>query len=278
MLLEFKNRMRKQFKGYKPKDFRRAAVRKWLIRNYRGKEYHCPICDASLSRFKPIFNSFMRNLAEHGFVHPITSFETLNIQMYLCPSCGASDRERLYALFLGKQFDRIDNEQKYNFIDFAPSLTLSKWIRKHPFIEYVTTDLYRKYVDVNTDITDMRNFEDNSIDMFLCSHILEHVPDDRKAIRELYKILKPSGFGILMVPIVSSLATTHEDRTKTTPQERTKFFGQGDHLRLYERRDYVKRLEEVGFSVNQYNIDFFGAETFHKHGIHDNSVLYVVEK
>ena len=278
MLLEFKKRMRKRFKGYKPKDFRRAAVRKWTIRNYRGEEYHCPICDAGLSRFKPIFKSFMRNLSEHGFVHPITAFETLNVQMYLCPSCGASDRERLYALFLGKQFDGIDNEQNYNFIDFAPSLALSKWIRKHPFIEYVTTDLYRKDVDVNTDITDMRNFQDNSIDMFLCSHILEHVPDDRKAIRELYRILKPRGFGILMVPIVNSLPTTHEDPTKTTPQERTKFFAQGDHLRLYERRDYVKRLEEVGFSVNQYNMDFFGAETFHKHGIHDNSVLYVVEK
>lgn len=278
MLLEFKKRMRKQFKGYKPKDFRRAVVRKWTIRNYRGEEYLCPICDTGLSRFKPIFKSFMRNLAEHGFVHPISSFETLNIQMYLCPSCGASDRERLYALFLREQFDRIDREQKYRFIDFAPSLALSKWIRKHPCIEYVTSDLYRGDVDLNVDIMDMKNFEDNSIDMFLCSHILEHVPDDRKAVRELYRILKPGGFGILMVPIVSSLPTTHEDATKTTPEERTKFFAQGDHLRLYERKDYVKRLEEARFSVNRYNIEFFGGETFHKHGIHENSVLYVVEK
>jgi predicted SAM-dependent methyltransferase len=184
----------------------------------------------------------------------------------------------LYALFLRKQFDRLDNKQKYGLIDFAPSLALSKWIRKHPFIEYVTIDLYRGDVDINVDIMDMRNFEDNSIDMFLCSHILEHVPDDRKAMRELYRILKPGGFGILMVPIVNSLPTTHEDATKTTPEERTKFFAQGDHLRLYERRDYVKRLEGKGFLVNQYDIDFFGTETFHKHGIHENSVLYVVEK
>ena len=278
MLLEIKKKLYARFKGYKLKDLKKELIRKWLLRNYRGNEYQCPVCNTSLRCFKPIWKSYIRKFKEHGFIYPIASFETFNISMFSCPSCDASDRERLYALFLKKHFEQMDPKRKYEFVDFAPTLALSKWITKHPFINYKTADLYRKNVDDRVDITDMVIYKNDSIDMFICSHILEHIPNDRKAIRELFRVLNPKGFGIIMVPIIITLNHTREDLTEKTAKERWKYFGQDDHLRIYAKKDFVKRLEEVGFNIDQYDKYYWGSDTFHKHGIHENSVLYVVRK
>jgi len=267
-----------RFKGHKLKDVKKEIVHKWLLRNYLGHEYHCPICNSNLARFKPIWKSYMRNIKEKRFIYPLSSFETFNVSMYLCPSCDASDRERLYALFLLKQFENINIKQKYRFVDFAPTLALSKWIRKYPFIHYTTADLFRKNVDDRVDITDMVLYGNNSIDIFICSHILEHIPDEKKALGELFRVLKPGGFGIVMVPIITTLDCTHEDTTITNADERWKYFGQDDHLRLHAKIDFVNSLEEVGFNVKEYDINWFGPDIYRKHGIHENSILYVVEK
>lgn len=109
---------------------------------------------------------------------------------------------------------------------------------------YLTADLLLP-ADEKMDITGIQH-PDDSFDVVYCSHVLEHVPDDRKAMREFYRVLKPSGWAIFMIPI--TVDKTVEDPTITDPQERLRLFGQDDHVRRYGP-DFVDRLQEAGFSV-----------------------------
>ncbi|MGO1752671.1 MAG: methyltransferase domain-containing protein, partial [Psychroflexus sp.] len=93
-------------------------------------------------------------------------------------------------------------------------------------------------------------FDENSYDFILCNHVLEHIPDDTKAMQELYRVLKPGGIAILQIPIDSSREVTFEDNSITDKDERTRIFGQYDHVRVYGI-DYYKKLEKLGFTVKQ---------------------------
>ncbi|WP_051317917.1 class I SAM-dependent methyltransferase [Cohnella thermotolerans] len=113
----------------------------------------------------------------------------------------------------------------------------------------------------------------------ICSHVLEHVPDDRKAMRELYRVMKRGGWGIMQVPIALSLQTTKEDPRVIAPSHRLRVFGQEDHVRLYAKEDYVQRLESVGFAVKQIELGqaYKKADIF-KYGLSPKDVLYVAMK
>lgn len=255
------------------------AAQRWLaLPRYLGRTYACPVCGTGLRRFKPIWKSYVRKLREHGFVHPIDALETFNVSAHTCPACGASDRERLYALYLEDRFRTLDQTRRCTLVDFAASPGLSRRLRALSWLAYRTADLYRAGVDDRVDISDMAIYGDGAIDMFICSHILEHVPDDRRAMRELFRVLRPGGFGIVMVPLVVGVEDTHEDPSIVDPAARWKYYCQDDHLRLYGRRDFVRRLEEAGFNVLQLGVDHFGRERFRRAGIHENSVLYVAER
>ena len=133
-------------------------------------------------------------------------------------------------------------------------------------------------VDDVVDITQMEIYRDNTFNFFICSHILEHIDNDRKAMSELYRVLKRGGKGIAMAPIVLSLQEDYENPEITTPEGRWKHFGQDDHVRMYSKFGFIDKLQSTGFLVNQLDINFFGSETFDKHGVHHRSVLYIVEK
>ncbi|MEW6107736.1 MAG: methyltransferase domain-containing protein [Nitrospirota bacterium] len=133
-------------------------------------------------------------------------------------------------------------------------------------------------VDDQIDIMDMKIYRDNSVDMFLCSHVLEHVGDDKKAIRELHRILKSDGCGIIMVPILLSLKDIYENPNITSEGDRWKHFGQKDHVRIYSKVGFVARLEESGFEVDQLGINYWGKDVYDKSGLTPQSVLYVVYK
>jgi len=133
-------------------------------------------------------------------------------------------------------------------------------------------------VDDKLDIQDLHLYNDNSFDVFICSHILEHVTDDIKAMKELYRILSPGGFGITMVPMLKPVTQTKEDPAVTDTSLRLKYFGQADHVRLYAKQQFIERLTSVGFKVKWYTVDDFGKELFQQSGITQQSVLYVVEK
>ncbi len=240
--------------------------------------HFCPVCRRPVVKFEPIGWDFIALLNDMGYIQPIFQGETFDPVNYYCPHCKSSDRDRLYALFLEQYLNKLDKSIKHRFIDFAPAPQLSMFLRSCPFLEYRSADLFAAQVDDRVDIMNMPLYESESVDFFLCSHVLEHVPDDRKAIAELYRILKPGKCGILMVPICLTLQSTYENPAIVSEAERWKHFGQNDHLRIYAKNDFIQKTKAAGFTVHQLDISVFGTEMFMRHGIHKRSVLYVVCK
>ena len=132
-----------------------------------------------------------------------------------------------------------------NFLHVAPEYCFSKYFHKK-FYNYLTADLYSDTVMVKMDITDIK-YPDESFELIIANHVLEHVSDDLKAMKELYRVLSKNGFAILMVPQTKD-AITFEDFSITNPKERAVAFGQDDHVRRYGQ-DYSSRLEKAGFNV-----------------------------
>ena len=261
------------------KEWTKAVRRQANLSSYRGTQYCCPICRTELRAFKPVWRSYWLSIQEHQCVRSPFAMETFNVGAYSCPSCDAFDRERLTALYLEQAFVSLDPRARYRLIEFAPAHSLHRMIRRHAFIEYRSADLLNPDVqDRGVDLTDMPRYPDASVDVFLCSHVLEHIPDDRKAMRELNRVLKPQGFGVLLVPLFPDVHETHEDPQIETLEARWKYYGAGDHVRQYGKQDFVHRLEEAGFSVDQLDVAHFGTEAFRRAGIAENSVLYVVRK
>ncbi len=238
--------------------------------------YFCPLCEKNVIRFNPLDEHFLRNLDKHGYVHSIFLAETMNLFEYSCPHCGASDRERLYALYTRSRKSELVKGQK--MLEIAPGVHFRTMISKWEGLNYTCGDLMRSDVDYMIDITDIHQFHENSFDCFVCSHVLEHVKEDKKAVKELYRILKPGGWGIMMVPILLEMKENLEKEEIITAADKWKYYGQDDHVRLYSKDGWINLLTSAGFRVKQYGIDHFGQHEFIIHGIHPRSVLYIVEK
>ncbi len=248
-----------------------------------GAKYNCPVCNRRVNQFFPLPEYYFLNAKKHGYRYNMEQAETLNYRSYSCPVCGASDRDRLCALYLQTYFSKIKNEEHINMLDIAPSAPLSRYIRKGIAISalnvsYRTADMGMTGVDDKIDISDMQLYDNNQFDFFICSHVLEHVPDDHKALSELYRILKPGRSGILMVPIILGLEEIDEDPFERDESERWRRFGQNDHVRLYSKKGFIRRVKVAGFSIHEYGIGHFGEEIFDQMGMTSQSVLYVVEK
>ncbi len=241
-------------------------------------KFFCPVCRNRVDEFQPIGWDFLAKMNEYGYIFSIFQGETFDPIRYFCPLCRSSDRNRLYALFFEQLFHSLPVDEVFRFIDFAPSSELMAFFKRQPMLEYRTADLLADGVDDKLDIMHMDIYETSSIDLFLCSHVLEHVVDDWQAARELFRILKPGGMGVIMVPIAMNLQETYENPDITTEEGRWKHFGQNDHLRLYAKGDFVNKLEDSGFVLREYSARDFGEESFLRHGISKRSILYVVSK
>ena len=165
----------------------------------------------------------------------------------LSPSTLSLERHRLLWLYLKNETDFFTSQKKV--LHIAPEQCFLKRFKKQKNLDYITADLYSPIADVKADICNLP-FEDNSFDVVFCNHVLEHIADDKKAMSELYRVLKPGGLGIFQIPQDLTLETTYEDFSITTPEERTKHFGQYDHVRIYGK-DYFDKLRAVGFNVNE---------------------------
>lgn len=165
----------------------------------------------------------------------------------LSPSTLSLERHRLLWLYLKNETDFFSTPKKV--LHFAPEQAFYKRFRKQANLEYTTTDLESPLADVKADICNLP-FEDNSFDIILCNHVLEHIPDDTKAMQELYRILKPGGMGIFQIPQDLNRQETFQDDSITDPKERTLIFGQYDHVRIYGR-DYFDKLRKIGFNVKE---------------------------
>jgi SAM-dependent methyltransferase len=170
----------------------------------------------------------------------------------LSPSTLSLERHRLLWLYLQNETDFLDSENssdKKKVLHFAPEQCFLSRFKNLKSIDYTTTDLVSPIADVKADICDLP-FDDNSYDIILCNHVLEHIPDDTKAMQELYRVLKPGGMGILQIPQDLNRALTFEDDSITDQNERARIFGQYDHVRVYGR-DYFDKLKSIGFKVNE---------------------------
>ncbi|MEO7839402.1 MAG: class I SAM-dependent methyltransferase [Anaerolineales bacterium] len=240
--------------------------------------YQCPVCENEINEFLPLSSYLEENKKKYGNPFTFDDVETINPIQYQCPICGASDRSRLYALYLIKALHTYSSKENLTLLDIAPSPPLKRFLLSFPNIKYVSADKDMSDVDITVDITDMNVIQTESFDLFICSHVLEHVEDDKKALSELFRILKPGGFGILMVPINLKIKNIDEDPNITDVGERWRRFGQYDHVRLYSKMGFIDRVKQAGFEINQYGIDYFGENAFLQHGISPKSILYVVEK
>lgn len=242
---------------------------------HAGGAFECSVCGHAVRSFRPLDAGFRSKWRQYGFDLDPSRFETLNIEAYSCPFCSSTDRDRLCALYL-KRFGPTASA-KGLAIEFAPSGPLSAEIRRNlQGWQHRTADLFMKHVDDTVDICDMREiYGDGTVDFFICSHVLEHVRDDSVALSELYRILRPGGQGILMVPLHLDLSQTRDANPDASEAERWRTVGQGDHARLHCRADFVNRIERAGFELQQLDRDYIGANVFERNGIASSSVLYV---
>jgi predicted SAM-dependent methyltransferase len=164
----------------------------------------------------------------------------------LSPSTLSLERHRLFWLYLKKETSFFTDQIRV--LHFAPEQAFYKRFKELSNIEYVTTDLNSPIADVKADICDLP-FTDNEFDFIICNHVLEHIPNDDKAMKELYRVLKNKGTAILQVPYDKNRSKTFEDDTITNPKDRSRIFGQYDHVRIYGM-DYFKKLRSIGFEVN----------------------------
>lgn len=163
----------------------------------------------------------------------------------LSPSTLSLERHRLLWLYLQNETDFFTTKKKV--LHFAPEQAFYKLFRNQKNLEYTTTDLLSPLADVKADICNLP-FADNQYDVILCNHVLEHIPDDTKAMQELFRVLKPGGMAILQIPQDLNLEKTFADNSIVDQKERAKIFGQYDHVRIYGR-DYFDKLRSIGFTV-----------------------------
>jgi len=192
----------------------------------RGNKYLDPIDGKSYRKFLPYGYEIVRK----------------NV---LAPGTLSLERHRLFWLYLKNETNFFSANKRV--LHFAPEQAFLKKFKKLKNISYTTTDLNSPIADVKADICDLP-FENESYDFIICNHVLEHIPDDTKAMQELYRVLAKGGTAILQIPYDSDREVTFEDNTITNKKERARIFGQYDHVRIYGM-DYFKKLATIGFEV-----------------------------
>ncbi|MFH1160148.1 MAG: methyltransferase domain-containing protein [bacterium] len=225
----------------------RGAWQKYLSFRYSGSTYFCPFCG----------NSF-RELLPGGFDFPVLKEKQIVGGGYrkniVCPRCFSLDRDRLIYIFLKEKTNLFTAPLKV--LHVAPEGCIRALLMSLPNLDYRSGVKYYEgyYYDRKVNLMDVTNmpFESESFDVILCNHVLEHIEDDEKAIREIHRVLKPGAWTILQVPISRTLQTTFHDPSVTTSQQREQVYGQFDHVRIYGQ-DYPDILRKHGFMVKVYN-------------------------
>lgn len=225
---------------------------------YVGRGRECPVCGTRRRKFLP-----------YGYV---TSRDNA-----LCPNCLSLERHRLLWLWLQRESDLFESRPR--LLHVAPEVCLMRHLRKaykgHE-TDYVTADLESPLADIHFDIQHIP-LENESFDVVFCNHIMEHVEDDLRAMREIYRVMRHGGWVVVLSPVELDRATTFEDDSITDEAERTRIFGQYDHRRVYGR-DYADRLREAGFEVEDLDYRATLSPTEQKLYALPSDHLYIVRK
>ena len=218
---------------------------------HRGDAVHCPVCEHRFDRFKDDWNR----------------------PNALCWRCGAQERHRAQWLLFERHPQLLADAR--SLLHFSPEWCLCRRLAARLGLRYVTTDLDRTQpADLRLDVT-ATGLPDGAFDAIICSHVLEHVPDDAAAMRELRRITAPGGFTLVMVPLALDRATTYEDASITAPEERRRAFLQHDHVRLYAP-DIADRLRAVGFAVEVVDMaSELGPRAAARHGLLASDLIFL---
>ncbi|MCR9264890.1 MAG: methyltransferase domain-containing protein [Flavobacteriaceae bacterium] len=231
-------------------------VRPLIALSLKGNRFTDPIDGKSFRTFLP-----------YGYESPRENV--------LSPSTLSLERHRLLWLYLKNETEFFSKPLKV--LHFAPEQAFYKRFKKLGNIEYTTTDLNSPLADVKADICNLP-FPENAFDVILCNHVLEHIPNDTKAMQELYRVMKPGGWGIFQIPQDLKRETTFEDDSITDKKERARIFGQYDHVRIYGR-DYFDKLRSIGFTVEE--VDYtqtLSPEAVQKYRLAQGEIIPLVKK
>ncbi|CAN5739420.1 class I SAM-dependent methyltransferase [soil metagenome] len=231
----------------------------------------CPTCDILVEKYASLSDFHVNELAEHKCPYTLDDFETLNYKAYSCPNCGASDRDRLISSYLQQEISK--GKKIKHILDIAPAKALGQQL-KQITKSYRSADLYMEDVTDKTDITNMTVYADKTFDLVVCSHVLEHIPDDLAAMREINRVLKSKGIALILVPIVKQLDAITEDIHESDPNERWRKFAQNDHVRLYSQKGLVERLTQSGFRVSKISGQSLLMNHWYDPGFEASSILY----
>ncbi len=229
-------------------DVYRSARRAIYAVAYSGNTVECACCDKQFSKW----------------------LNTTSI----CPYCRSSARQRILCSHLDKH--HTPSNGSLEVLLFAPDFATERYLKRHPHFQVTTADLSAPYVDYHWDITQLP-CADGSFDLILVSHVLEHVPDDAKAISEMHRCLTKGGTALVQVPFAKDAEETFEDSSITDPKRRKELFGQFDHVRIYGQ-DISDRLKHAGFNVSLlFASSEFSDEEMKKYGLWDD-ILFVCQK
>jgi len=231
------------------------VIRPFIAFYLKGNKYTDPIDNKSFRKFLPYGYEVQR-------------------QNVLSPSTLSLERHRLLWLYLTNETNFFTSKKKV--LHMAPEQCFLSRFKKLNH-EYITADIDSPIADVKADIVNLP-FTDNSFDVVLCNHVLEHIQDDTKAMKELFRVMKKGGMGIFQVPQDLNRDVTFEDNSITDPKERAKIFGQYDHVRVYGR-DYFDKLRSVGFKVEEVNYSQkISSELSSRYRLMEGELLPVVSK
>jgi len=247
----------------------RPVIKRFVLRLwFYGNANRCPVCSSDVKLWKPL-----------GYDFPVINEKQIvgsGIRNAQCPVCGSSDRVRLLFMFLKSKTSLFTHRNK--LLHIAPEDSLRDIFLRLPNLGYLTADIDPGKVMEQMDIT-LIGHTGNSFDAILCNHVLEHIPEDTKAMGELLRVLKPGGWAILQVPVSKVLDKTFEDPAIISPAEKEKYFGQKDHVRIYGQ-DFSERLVNAGFLVQEfkwYNDDEL-QKKWRKYGLNpDETVFYCMK-
>jgi len=216
---------------------------------YRGHAVHCACCGGDFARLIPHQN---RTFAK-------------------CPRCGALERHRLLVSYLREHTDLFT--ARLDVLHVAPEWCLQRELRRQPNLRYVSGDLDSPLAMDQIDLLDLP-YGAESFDVVICNHVLEHVDDDRRALLEIRRVLRPSGRAIIMSPIDGASSVTLEDPSVETPDERLRVYWQRDHMRRYGV-DFADRVANCGFDVETiHHIDQFDEHEITRQGLRRESALF----
>lgn len=214
---------------------------------------------------------------------PIPFMEALNMvgsdpKNFKCMYCGASDRERHLFMYF-KKLELWNRIPSFSILHFAPERNLSERIKSLNPVEYIKADLFPKDETIQkVDATDIP-FEVGKFDLIICNHVLEHIPDYRKALQEIYRVLKAGGVAILQTPYSKLLMKNFEDESINSPELQLFFYGQRNHVRVFGEQQFFSDLESVGFELNIISNDvYFTEEECFYYGVNKMEDLIMVRK